>query len=148
MTLAESDIGQITHGKITAGTNGTISSAEFAYLSGIAKAMYLDVEGTGLPATVYDYCHGLLILHLYEVGKGHTGYSSESQEGYQYSQTPGKTGWLAEYRNVISTWNKNKSTTARPSLRIDNTRADANMAPFKLDQSPVPSYFREVGSSD
>lgn len=147
MTLEAADISIISNGKITVGSTGQISETSFSYLAGIAKSMYLDVEGSGLPEGVYDYCHGLLVLHLYEVGKGHTGFSSESQNNYDYTQSPGKTGWLLQYRDAIATYNKSRSKSARPTTQIDQTRADASMSAFKLDQGKIPTFFRELSGN-
>lgn len=143
MTLQASDISTISRGRITVGATGTISTADFTYLSGVAKSMYLDVEDPGLPTTVYDYCHGLLVLHLYEVSGGHTGFTSENQNGYSYSQKAGVTGWYLEYRRVVDTWNSSQSRGQIPTAQLDITRADAVMSAFKLDQAEVPSFFTE-----
>jgi len=144
MTLQASDLSTISRGRITAGTTGTISTTEFTYFAGVAKAMYLDADDPGLPATVYDYCHGLLVLHLYEVIGGHTGFTSENQNGYSYSHPAGTTGWLTEYQRVIDTWNKATARSTMPTTQLDVTRADAVMSAFKLDQAEVPTFFTET----
>jgi hypothetical protein len=118
----------------------------FDYYKGIGEAILgADDPEDRLNEALYDYCHALLIAHLYAVKKGQTGYQSTSAQGYSVTRKLGETAYSIEYKNILQKFaGIHSSVIDKESWKEWTTRADANMPDFNLDQAEIPSFFDEV----
>lgn len=143
MTVSTTMIGQVSEYSVS--DSGLFTTTLFNYYSAVAKSI-LDSEDPGLPTALYDHCHALLIVHLYVVKKGLTGYESTSAQGYTVSRKVGETAYLVEYRNILTKYrdmlSRAESSTDGSSTELEYViRADAVMGDFQLDQAGSPIYF-------
>lgn len=119
----------------------TSVQAETAYTdyTAIAKAR-LDQDDPGLSPALYDWCHALMICHLYASGDPVTGLKSFTSGDFSGSQNAGVTIWILEYRQIIDNFQVDEDTAEGDVLR-----ADAKMDAMKLDQAEIPRYYTGVG---
>jgi hypothetical protein len=94
--------------------------------------------------SVRDYCHALLIAHLYAIKQGKTGYQSEAMQGYSVTRKLGETAYSIQYRDILKTF-ASTSTSRLDSDRFRKfvLRADAKMPDFNLDQAETPIFFED-----
>lgn len=113
----------------------------FGIYSAVAKSE-LDLDDPGLPSDMYDYCHALLISHLYTIHLGTTEMKAESVGGGDYSYQRfegGETGYLLKYRDVIQKWN-----AVGVSAESAATRSDADMGMLGIDQADIVTYAPDL----
>lgn len=116
------------------------SDTTYTALKAVASARLETDAPEGMNATLYDWCHALMITHL-ALADATAGYKSYSTEGLSISQDPGQTIFLLEYKQIIES---QVSTSGTSTEETDYTRADANMPDFHLDQADVPTFYSEV----
>jgi hypothetical protein len=95
----------------------------------------LDADNPGLPTSMYDYCHILLIAHYIAAKEGSGDKVSESIGDYSYTKTSGPArDYMAEYHSLIALY-KAKTGTTMLSTYGDERRTDAEMKEVKISQS-------------
>jgi hypothetical protein len=102
-------------------------------------AAILDKDNPGLTTALYDWCHALMICHLWAGGDEKSGYKSFSTGDFSASQNPGETIWSLQYRQIIADFQEYDVATA-----TDVRRSDSVIEDFKLDQSTDPVIFTDV----
>lgn len=122
----------------TVGYGLPFSTALFNVLSPIAKAK-LDVEDPGLPTALYDYCHALLIAHLYTVKRGGNNVKSKAFGNASVTKATEMTDQMAEYVSIIESYRLAKGRTAITAGE-GVVRNDSDMTEMHLDGSDIPSY--------
>jgi len=115
----------------------TQASAALASYTAVAKAR-LDKDDPGLAAALYDWCHALMICHLYAAGDPKTGLKSFTEGDISGSREPGETIWLIEYRQIIEDFQPQEASEME-----EVQRCDAVMGDFKLDQVDGPTFYTE-----
>ena len=134
MTVTSSMIAQVS--PYTVGDALPFSTALFTLYSSIAKVK-LDAEAPGLPTAVYDYCHALLIVHLYEVKRGATNVKSKSFGNASVTKGDDRSNYLAEYEGIIIAYRKAAGVAV---LTGGVVRADAVMTEMHLDEGEISNY--------
>ena len=112
------------------------STTLYTLYSAIAKVK-LDAEAPSLPQAVYDYCHALLIVHLYEVKRGATNVKSKSFGNASLTKGDDRSNYLAEYEGVIAAYRKAAGMAA---LTGGVVRSDATMTKLHLDNGEISNY--------
>ena len=115
----------------------TQASAALTSYTAVAKAR-LDKDDPSLSPTLYDWCHALMICHLYAAGDPATGRKSFTEGDFSASQDPGETIWLIEYRQIIEDFQPQEAAEVG-----EVQRCDAVMSDFKLDQVKGPIFYTE-----
>lgn len=141
MVATPAMIAQISEFSVSDTGNAIFTTSIFNTLSPVAQAL-LDEDNPGLPDALYDYCHALLIAHLYSVKKGLTGYQSQTAQGYSVQRRVGQTAYMVEYQKTIKHW----AAKIRPSVgsisnEYSSRRADSRMDGLQLDEAEIPSFF-------
>jgi hypothetical protein len=94
----------------------------------------LDGDDPGLSEAMYDYCHALLICHLYTTGDTSAAMVSERIGDYSYTRSESNmTPYLIEYWRVIGRFG-----AVIPTVGV--TPTDSTMDELKFDPSDIPSY--------
>jgi hypothetical protein len=135
MTVAEADINK--YSKHEVGEGLPFTPALFATYKVTAKAMLDKMAPVGLDTTTYDYCHALLICHLYTQKLGIIEVRSTRPEAWEFI-SPGVTGFFLQVMNVLKEYSK--PTLDTQSEEESSARVDADMVEMHLDQSAVPVY--------
>jgi hypothetical protein len=122
----------------TVSPTGDMTADDLAYYASVAK-LQLDDEDPGLDSTMYDYCHALLICHLFFSSKGNLDLKSENIGGkHSYSKDTGVTSWSIQYNQIIK--DKRKALIKSNRSTDVTERCDVHMPELQLDQSRVPTY--------
>jgi hypothetical protein len=132
MTVSEAMVAR--YSPYTVGDTGDMTSAEFTLYSTEAAAI-LALDNPGLSSTVYDICHVLMILHLFESSKGNLDMKSEKLDNYSYTREhAGETSYLTQYNMLIEKYTDTQGGLASFTDAEDVERADKDMDELLLDQ--------------
>ncbi|TRZ79565.1 hypothetical protein D4R86_05725 [bacterium] len=122
--------------------NRALTSAEattaYTDYNAIAKVR-LDNDDPGLTTAIYDWCHALLICHIYAAGDPTSGLKSFTTGDFSGTQIVGRTIWMIEYLQIIGEFTDESSDEKTDENSVG--RCDAEMADFKFDQGTIPRYF-------
>lgn len=135
MVATSSMIAQVS--PYTVGDALPFSTTLFTLYSAIAKVK-LDAEApTGMATAVYDYCHALLIVHLYEVKRGATNVKSKSFGNASVTKGDDRSNYLVEYEGILASY---RQAAGRAALTGGVTRNDSDMSDLRLDAGDIPDY--------
>lgn len=136
MVATEAMIALISPYRVEA--DGDLTPQTFSLLSTVAKAR-LDLDNPGLDSSSYDYCHALMILHLYEVKKGGAYIKSEKIGDYSYSKEVSQDTYFQEYQAILL--RNAKATISVASSGVE--RVDGSTSSFDLDEGEIPGFTEE-----
>lgn len=152
MTVETTDMAIISEYTVSDSGASGLTTAMFNYY--FAKAQetldndLANISGTEtIPTETYDYCHGLLIAHLYTVKKGQTGFQSVNAQGTSFTRSPGESTYSLQYKDELKKWSETVSAreiALTPSIQTDVKRCDAEMPGLMLDHSKPPAFFRSL----
>ena len=134
MTVTSSMIAQVS--PYTVSDSLPFTTALFNLYLSVAKKK-LDSEAPTLPTEIYDYCHALLIVHMYEVKRGSTNVKSKSFGNASITKGDDRSNYLAEYESIVASY---KKAAGKAVLTGGVERNDSDMEELRLDEAPVPSY--------
>ena len=134
MTVTSSMIAQVS--PYTVSDSLPFTTALFNLYLSVAKKK-LDSEALTLPTEIYDYCHALLIVHMYEVKRGSTNVKAKSFGNASVTKGDERSNYLAEYEQIINAY---KQAAGKAALTEGVARNDSDMEDLRLDQGEVPSY--------
>jgi hypothetical protein len=140
MTVSATTIALVS--PFTAGASGDFSDADLTSYTTIAA---LRLEGlypglsSSMSASLYDYCHALMICHLYKASRGNVEKKSEAYGDVSWSKEPGATSYLVTLRETVEEW---KTGQAASDIVIEGVeRADHDMPDLKMCQADLPEYY-------
>lgn len=137
MTVTEAMIPQVS--PFSVGVGKDMTSADFTFYSTIAVSKYLSIDDPGLDSDTYDYCHALLICHLFASKSGNLELKSQSLGGQiSITKDKGETSWLVDYKETITRFKKKACTQNRATDGC--VRNDATMPPLELDRTTIPTF--------
>lgn len=119
-----------------AAANPALTEAEAAAAVasyGVVAAALLDAEDPGLPETLYDWCHALLVCHLLAASAPEAGLKGHTSGDYSEQRTPGATTWSLQYRETIARYAAAQVAPADTGIE-EAVRSDAVMPGLSLDQ--------------
>lgn len=122
-------------------TEAEATAATLTY-GGVAEAR-LALDDPGLPATLRDWCHALMICHLADAGNPEVGLRQHTSGDYSESRAAGATTWSIQYHEIIATAGAALGARAEPA-GVGVVRADADMGAVSLDQGGVPAFHDGV----
>lgn len=117
--------------------NNEMGSTTFGVYKTIAGTM-LDKMDPGLDTSTYDYCHALLIVHLYESSLGRNSLTSHSagDEAWTKDGTP-MTSYYLTARQIC----EHSAPSGALAQFAAGTRCDATPLPeFRLDAAESKRY--------
>lgn len=139
MTVSTTMISQVSPYSVS--DSGEFTTTLFNFYSPVAKKM-LDLMCPTLASEIYDYCHALLICHLYEAKGGDIDKMSMSIAGdFSFTRNLGDTAYLVQCRATIALFQDGSTgiTTLKPTESAG--RADASETGIAgLDRYPTPSF--------
>ena len=118
------------------------ATAAISTYGDVAEAR-LALDDPGLPATLRDWCHALMICHLADAGNPEVGLRQHTSGDYSESRTAGATTWSIQYHEIIALASAALSARAGPA-GAGVVRADADMGAVSLDQGGVPVFHDGV----
>lgn len=118
------------------------ATAAISTYGGVAEAR-LALDDPGLPATLRDWCHALMICHLADAGNPEVGLRQHTSGDYSESRAAGATTWSIQYHEIIATAGTALGARAEPA-GAGVVRADADMGAVSLDQGGVPAFHDGV----
>ncbi len=118
------------------------ASAAISTYGGVAEAR-LALDDPGLPATLRDWCHALMICHLADAGNPEVGLRQHTSGDYSESRAAGTTTWSIQYHEIIALAGATLGARAEP-VGVGVVRADADMGAVSLDQGGVPAFHDGV----
>lgn len=101
-------------------------------------ALELDQSDPGLDTATYDYCHALLICHIYDISPQSKKNEYKSEKIGDYSFTRAKTGDVASsayynrFLQILAQFNTEQATAG---VERDDAGDTYPKAKFNLDQS-------------
>lgn len=121
------------------GDSADMTEADFTFYKNTAKVLYLDIDNPGMDTVTYDYCHALLICHLFASKPGNLEAKSYSVgKKYSISKDKGETSWLVQYHETIARF---KTHIVNASLPTDGfVRTDSTMTDLELDRIDIPTF--------
>jgi len=126
----------------TVGASGDFTEADFTSYKTIGTAILSKDAPTDLDSDVYDYCHALLICHLFESSKGNVGMESEKIGDYSYKKgNPDETTFWTLYKAMINQFTDYAGEDSGDYDAV--TRADTEMGDLDLDQNDVFEVERD-----
>lgn len=128
MTVSATMIAQIS--EYTVGDSGTFTETDFTYYKTVAGKI-LDTDDPGLETELYDYCHALLICHLYYQSKNESEYSEKKVGPVTIKRNISTNRFKRQYDEIIGSF----AETVDYSSEANVTRNDANVTAFKFDQN-------------
>ena len=131
---------------LVAAANPAMTEAEattaISTYGGVAEAR-LALDDPGLPATLRDWCHALMICHLADAGNPEVGLKQHTSGDYSESRAAGATTWSIQYHEIIALAGVALGVRAEPA-GVGVVRADADMGAVSLDQGGVPAFHDGV----
>lgn len=121
---------------------GAEATAAISTYGGVAEAR-LALDDPGLPATLRDWCHALMICHLADAGNPEVGLRQHTSGDYSESRAAGTTTWSIQYHEIIALAGATLGARAEP-VGVGVVRADADMGAVSLDQGGVPAFHDGV----
>jgi len=118
------------------------ATAAISVYGGVAEAR-LALDDPGLPATLRDWCHALMICHLADAGNPEVGLRQHTSGDYSESRAAGATTWSIQYHEIIALASSALGARAEPA-GAGVVRADADMGAVSLDQGGVPVFHDGV----
>jgi hypothetical protein len=118
------------------------ATAAISTYGDVAEAR-LALDDPGLPATLRDWCHALMICHLADAGNPEVGLSQHTSGDYSESRAAGATTWSIQYHEIIALAVAAIGARAEPA-GAGVVRADADMGAVSLDQGGVPVFHDGV----
>lgn len=115
------------------------ATAAISTYGGVAEAR-LALDDPGLPATLRDWCHALMICHLADAGNPEVGLRQHTSGDYSESRAAGATTWSIQYHEIIALALGTRTDPAGAGV----VRADADMGAVSLDQGGVPVFHDGV----
>jgi hypothetical protein len=121
---------------------GAEATAAISTYGDVAEAR-LALDDPGLPATLRDWCHALMICHLAGAGNPEVGLRQHTSGDYSESRAAGTTTWSIQYHEIIALAGATLGARAEP-VGVGVVRADADMGAVSLDQGGVPAFHDGV----
>jgi hypothetical protein len=121
---------------------GAEATAAISTYGDVAEAR-LALDDPGLPATLRDWCHALMICHLADAGNPEVGLRQHTSGDYSESRAAGTTTWSIQYHEIIALAGATLGARAEP-VGVGVVRADADMGAVSLDQGGVPAFHDGV----
>lgn len=120
----------------TVGPAGDFSQSDFDQYK-IWAGLELKQADPGLDGSIYDYCHALLICHIYDISpqSKKTGFESEKIGDYSYKEQDASdsetSSYYKRYQQILRQWMIGQPTAGVEREDVDKTYPKKN---FKLDQ--------------
>jgi hypothetical protein len=126
----------------TVGAIGDFTDADLALYKTIAAArlegMYPGLSTT-MSSSLYDYCHALMICHLYKASRGNVEKKSESYGDVGWSKDPGATSYLVTLRETVEEWKTGQAAAETVNEGVE--RADHDVPDLKMCQADLPEPY-------
>jgi len=126
----------------TVGSTGDFSDTDLTSYTAIAAArlegMYPGLSTT-MGASLYDYCHALMICHLYKASRGNVEKKSETYGDVGWSKDPGATSYLITLRETVEEWKTGQAASDTVNEGVE--RADHDVPDLKMCQADLPEPY-------
>lgn len=141
MTVSSSTIALVS--PYTVGASGDFTSDDLTAYAAIAalrlEGMYPGLS-TSMNATLYDYCHALMICHIFKASQGNVEKKSESYGGdASWTKEAGDTAFLVTLRETVNEWKAGRAASETVNEGVE--RADHDMPDLKMSQADLPEYY-------
>ena len=140
MTVSATTIALVS--PFTVGAIGDFTDADLALYKTIAAArlegMYPGLSTT-MSSSLYDYCHALMICHLYKASRGNVEKKSESYGDVGWSKDPGATSYLVTLRETVEEWKTGQAAAETVNEGVE--RADHDVPDLKMCQADLPEPY-------
>ena len=127
----------------TVGPAGDFTQSAFDQYK-IWAGLELKQADPGLDGSTYDYCHALLICHIYDISpqSKKTGFKSEKIGDYSYTKADANdsdtSSYYKRYQQIIGQWGTEQATEGVERDDADTTYPKKK---FKLDQGDKAVFF-------
>lgn len=126
----------------TVGPAGNFSQSDFDQYK-IWAGLELKQSDPGLDGETYDYCHALLICHIFDVSpqSKKNGFKSEKIGDYAYTKADekdsGSSSYYKRFQQLLGLW-----ATEQPTAGVEREDADETFPKkrFKLDQGEMLTF--------
>ncbi len=140
MTVSATTIALVS--PFTVGATGDFTSDDLTSYTAIAairlEGLYPGLS-TSMSATLYDYCHALMICHLYKASRGNVEKKSEAYGDVSWSKEPGATSYLVTLRETVEEWKTGQAASETVNEGVE--RADHDMPDLKMCQADLPEPY-------
>lgn len=136
MTVSTTMVAQVS--PYTVGDSGSFTETDFTFYKTAAAAI-LTADGittSTIDSNLYDYCHALLICHLFESSAGRLEFKSESIGKWSGTKDSGNTSFWVQYKQIAATIQESPGEDSEDDYDAV-TRADAEMDDLDMDQNDV-----------
>ena len=151
MTVSGTLIAQVSPFTV-ADSGGDFTNADLTAYTAIAalrlESLYPGLS-TSMNATLYDYCHALMICHIFKASQGNVEKKSESYGGdASWTKDVGDTAFLVTLRETVAEWKAGQAASETIDEGVE--RADHDVPDLKMSQADLPEPYNtdEVESSD
>ncbi len=140
MTVSATTIALVS--PFTVSATGDFTDTDLTSYTAIAakrlEGMYPGLSSS-MDSTLYDYCHALMICHLYKASRGNLEKKSETRGDVGWTKDPGATSYMVTLRETVEEWKTGQVESGTVNEGVE--RSDHDVPDLKMCQADLPEPY-------